>query len=81
MADLPKEMEEFYKKTLEETRKQIKDIDKQIEEEMAKLRQKLMELNNQKKAIRQIYDGAAALLGVPNEFEEEEGETEEVEEI
>ena len=80
MAELPKEMEEFYRKTLEETKKQIQEIDKQIEEEMAKLRQRLMELNNQKKAIRQIYDGAAALLGVPNEFEEE-GEGEEVEEI
>ncbi len=67
----------FYKKTLEHTRRQIKEIDTMIEEELKRVREKLAELQNTKKSIRQIYDAACTLLGVENEFEKEEGEAQE----
>ncbi len=71
---LTKEQEEFYRQTLESAREQILKIQKQMEEEVEAFKKKMAELQKQKEALRQIYDGAAAILGVPNEFEEEEGE-------
>ncbi|MGQ9618621.1 MAG: hypothetical protein ACUVUG_06650 [Candidatus Aminicenantia bacterium] len=70
---LTEEQINFYKKTMEHTRKQIKEIDAMIEEELKRVREKLAELQNTKKSIRQIYDAACVLLGVENEFEKEGG--------
>lgn len=63
---------EFYQKTLKESRRQIEIIDAKIEEELARVKETINSLQEQKKAVRQIYDGAALILGVPNEFEAEE---------
>ncbi len=41
-------------------RKEIEDIEKKIEEELARVKQRLIDLQNAKKAARQIYDGASA---------------------
>jgi low affinity Fe/Cu permease len=62
----------FYQNTLKESRRQIEIIDAKIEEELARVKETINSLQEQKKAIRQIYDGAAFLLGVNNEFEEAE---------
>ncbi len=71
---LTKEQEEFYRQTLESAKREILRIEKQIEEEVAAFKKRMEELQRQKEALRQIYDGAAAILGVPNEFEQEEEE-------
>ncbi len=70
--DLNKEQESLYKKTMEEARKQLKDIDAQMEKEIQKLREKLAQIQESKKYFKQIYEGAAKLLGV--EIEEEKKE-------
>ena len=70
--DLNKEQENLYKKTMEEARKQLKDIDAQMEKEIQKLREKLAHIQESKKYFKQIYEGAAKLLGV--EIEEEKKE-------
>lgn len=62
----------FYENTLKESRKQIEIIDAKIEEELARVKETINNLQEQKKAVRQIYDGAALVLEVKNEFEEEE---------
>lgn len=62
----------FYETTLRESKKQIEIIDAKIEEELARVKDTINALQEQKKAVRQIYDGAALVLGVKNEFEEEE---------
>jgi len=64
----------FYEKTLSEAKKQIEIIDAKIEEELARVKETINGLQEQKKAVRQIYDGAALVLGVKNEFEDEEEE-------
>ncbi len=69
---LSKDQQAFYQKTMEWTRKEIADIDTQIEEELARVKERLAELQNAKKAARQIYDGATARLGVENELEKAE---------
>ena len=74
---LSKEQTEFYQRTLEMTRKQIADLNTQIEEELARVKERLAELQNAKNAAKQIYDGACRMLGVENDLEkEEEGVTE-----
>lgn len=66
---------QFYENTLKMTRQQIDDAEIQIQEELAKVKDRLAELQNQQKAAKEIYAGACKLLGVPNDLEEaEEGE-------
>ena len=60
---LSKEQTEFYQTTLDMTRKQIGDLNSQIEEELAKVKERLAELQNAKNAAKQIYDGACKILG------------------
>jgi precorrin-3B methylase len=62
----------FYESTLKESKKQVEIIDAKIEEELARVKETINKLQEQKKAVRQIYDGAALILGVRNEFEDEE---------
>jgi hypothetical protein len=66
---LSKEQTHFYQTTLEMTRKQIDELNAQIEEELAKAKQRLAELQVAKDAARQIYDGACKMLGVENDLE------------
>lgn len=69
---LTKEQEELYKRTLEEAKKQLGTIDEEMEKEIQEIREKLAHLQESKKSFRQIYEGAAALLGIKIEEEEEE---------
>jgi hypothetical protein len=66
---LSKEQEQFYQSTLEMTKKQIAELNTQIEEELAKVKERLAELQNAKNAAKQIYDGACRMLGVENDLE------------
>ncbi len=62
----------FYKQTLEMTRKQINDLNAQIEEELSKVKERLADLQARKNAAKQIYDGACKMLGVENDLEKAE---------
>jgi hypothetical protein len=69
---LSKDQQQFYQHTLDMTRKQIDDLNAQIETELAKVKERLAELQNAKNAAKQIYDGACKILGVENDLEKEE---------
>jgi hypothetical protein len=69
---LSKDQQQFYQHTLDMTRKQIDDLNGQIETELAKVKERLAELQNAKNAAKQIYDGACKILGVENDLEKEE---------
>ena len=69
---LSKDQAQFYQTTLEMTRKQINDLNSQIEEELAKVKERLADLQNSKNAAKQIYDGACKILGVENDLEKED---------
>ena len=75
MTQLKSEDKSFYETTQKEAKKKIEIIDATIEEELARVKEKINSLQEQKKAVRQIYDGACVILGVKNEFEEEEKST------
>jgi len=70
---LSKDQVQFYQTTLEMTKKNINDINSQIEEELANVKIRLAELQNSKNAAKQIYDGACKMLGIENDLEKEEG--------
>jgi hypothetical protein len=62
----------FYENTLTVTKQEIDELDAAIEEELAKVKDRLAELQNAKKAARQMYDAACMRLGVPNDLEMDE---------
>lgn len=64
----------FYENTLTVMKQEMEDLDRQIEEELAKVKDRLAELQNAKKASRQMYDAACMRLGVTNDLEAEEGQ-------
>ncbi len=72
MDNFSQDSNSFYENTLRESKKQIEIIDAKIEEELARVKDTINGLQEQKKGVRQIYDGAALVLGVKNEFEDEE---------
>jgi hypothetical protein len=66
------EQAKFYRQTLEMTRKQIDALNTQIEEELAKVKERLADLQAKKNAAKQIYDGACKFLGIENDLEKNE---------
>lgn len=84
MSNVTNDQKSFYQQVYDTTRKEIEDISNQIEEELAKVKERITKLNNQKQAIRKMYEGACACLGIESEFdaadEGEEGFEEEEEE-
>lgn len=75
---LSSEQKKFYENTLTVTKQEISDLDRQIEDELAKVKERLAELQNAKKAARQMYDAACLRLGIPNDLEAEEEQAAEV---
>lgn len=66
------QLRKVYEDTLSATKQQIQELDQQIEMELAKVKDRLAELQAGKKNARAMYDAACAMLGVPNELEAEE---------
>lgn len=60
----------FYENTLKVTKQEIEELDVAIEEELAKVKDRLAELQAAKKAALQMYDAACLRLDVPNDLEE-----------
>ena len=69
---MDEQLRKVYENTLSATKQQLQDYDRQIEEELAKVKDRLAELQAGKKNARNMYDAACAMLGVPNELEAEE---------
>jgi len=72
MSKLSDEASAFYANTMKESKRQIEIIDAKIEEELARVKETINDLQDQKKNVRLIYDGACLVLGVKNEFEDED---------
>lgn len=72
MSTLNDQQKKFYENTLAVTKQEISDLDRQIEEELAKVKERLAQLQNAKKAARQMYDAACLRLGIQNDLENED---------
>lgn len=73
---LSEDQRAFYENTLNVTRREIEELDEAIEAELAKVKDKLAELQAAKKASRQMYDAACQRLGISNDLEVEDDEQE-----
>lgn len=60
---LSKEQEELYRKTMQEAKAQLETIDDEMEKEIQRARERLARLQESKRSFRQLYEGAARLLG------------------
>ena len=71
---LSPEQRKFYENTLAVTRQEMEELDHLIEEELAKVKDRLAELQNAQKAARQMYDAGCMRLGIANDLEESESQ-------
>ncbi|MEE8523767.1 MAG: hypothetical protein V3T72_07525 [Thermoanaerobaculia bacterium] len=69
---LNEQQRKFYENSLAMTKQEIGELDQEIEKELAKVKDRLSELQNAKKAARAMYDAACMRLGVPNDLEADE---------
>ena len=69
---LTEEQRSFYESSLEVIRDEVKGLSQQIEDELAKVRDRIKELQVDKKAALQMYAAACNRLGVPNDLKKEE---------
>jgi hypothetical protein len=64
---------ELQKQKFEMARQLAKDeleqLDKEINAELSRVKERLLELQQAKKAVKQIYDGACARMGIKSVFE------------
>lgn len=72
MAQLTDKQREFYQTTLEMTKQEIEDIDNEIERELAEVKERITQLNQEKEAVRQVYEGACLRIGVPSDLESDD---------
>ena len=71
MNTLSDSQKKFYEEALKQTTAEVEELEGQIQEELAKVKQKIADLQSGQKAARQMYDAACMRLGIPNDLEEE----------
>ena len=75
MPVITDQQKKFYETTLQVTKQEINDLKDQIEEELAKVKDRIAELQNAINASKQMYAAACARLGVTNDLEDEDRES------
>lgn len=70
--NLSEEQKKFYESALRATKAEIDQLEGDIQAELAKVKEKLADLQNAQKAARQMYAAACMRLGIPNDLEEAE---------
>ncbi|HEX8169740.1 MAG TPA: hypothetical protein VF824_04275 [Thermoanaerobaculia bacterium] len=73
MPVLTDQQRKFYETTLQVTKQEISDLKDQIEEELAKVKDRIAELQSAINASKQMYGAACSRLGVNNDLDDEEG--------
>ena len=73
MPVITDQQKKFYETTLQVTKQEISDLKDQIEEELAKVKDRIAELQSAINASKQMYAAACARLGLTNDMEDEEG--------
>jgi hypothetical protein len=71
---LSPDQKKFYENTLQVTKREISELEELIQQELAKVKDRLAELQNAQKAARQMYDAACMRLGIANDLEEAEAQ-------
>jgi len=66
---LNEQQKQRYESTRQMAKEELDQLDREISAELAKVKDKLLELQQAKKAVKQIYDGACARMGVKSVLE------------
>jgi hypothetical protein len=69
---LSRDQEELYKRTMGEVKRQLENLDDEVEKELQKVRRRLAELQESKKSLKMVYEGTAKLLGIEVESDDED---------
>ncbi len=73
MPVITDQQKKFYETTLQVTKQEMSDLKDQIEEELAKVKDRIAELQSAINASKQMYAAACARLGMQNDMEDEDG--------
>jgi ElaB/YqjD/DUF883 family membrane-anchored ribosome-binding protein len=73
MPVLSDQQRKFYETTLQVTKQEMSDLKDQIEEELAKVKDRIADLQGAISASKQMYEAACNRLGIPNDLEDEGG--------
>jgi ElaB/YqjD/DUF883 family membrane-anchored ribosome-binding protein len=73
MPVITDQQKKFYETTLQVTKQEISDLKDQIEEELAKVKDRIAELQNAINASKQMYAAACARLAINNDMEDDDG--------
>jgi len=71
MPILTDQQRKFYETTLDVTRQEINDLKDQVDQELAKVKDRIADLQNAINAAKQMYEAACNRLGIPNDLEDE----------
>ncbi|MBP1622855.1 MAG: hypothetical protein H6Q07_875 [Acidobacteria bacterium] len=66
---LTEQQKHKFEVTRQMAKEEMEALDKEISQELAKVKDKLLELQQAKKAVKQIYDGACARMGIKSVME------------
>jgi hypothetical protein len=73
MPVLTDQQRKFYETTLQVTKQEINDLKDGIEEELAKVKDRIAELQSAINASKQMYSAACTRLGINNDLDDEDG--------
>ena len=73
MPVLTDQQRKFYETTLQVTKHEINDLKDSIEEELAKVKDRIAELQSAINASKQMYSAACTRLGITNDLDDEDG--------
>ena len=66
---LTEQQKHKFEVTRQMAKEEMEALDREISSELAKVKDKLLELQQAKKAVKQIYDGACARMGIKSVLE------------
>ncbi len=66
---LTEQQKHKFEVTRQMAKEELEALDREISAELAKVKDKLLELQQAKKAVKQIYDGACARMGIKSVLE------------
>ncbi len=66
---LTEQQKQRFETTRQMAKEELEQLDKEINTELARVKEKLLELQQAKKAVKQIYDGACTRLGIRSVIE------------
>jgi ElaB/YqjD/DUF883 family membrane-anchored ribosome-binding protein len=72
MPVITDQQRKFYETTLQVTKQEMSDLKDQIEEELAKVKDRIAELQNAINASKQMYAAACSRLGIHNDMDDDE---------